>query len=69
MLRKGQIVQIFQDPISEKIFEGEALLLVRYSPGIHGGPGISLERWKVEFLDDRFITERTINAEGKNKES
>lgn len=63
MLRKGQIVQIFEDPITEKKFEDEAKLRIRISKGFNG-----LERWSVQFLNDGFITERTINAEGKNKE-
>lgn len=64
MLRRGQIVQVFEDPSTEKRFEAEAKLISKSKTRYAGG----LEYWRVEFLDDGFRAMRWLKSEGKNTE-
>lgn len=47
-MKKGDIVNIYQDPITQTDLEGEARLIEEFSPDV--GSGLSI--WTVEFLDD-----------------
>ena len=51
-MQKGQIVSVYQDPLTEKQLEGQARLveLVQVESGIV--EYYRLERWIVEFPDD-----------------
>jgi len=63
--RRGQLVAIYEDPYSEEILEGYALL--KYFKGEYG----IFEHWTVQFLGeglDEFAVERKILIKGKNKE-
>ncbi len=64
-LRAGQHVQIFEDPITMRKFEGEAVLVKRRGDNSET-PGTEsfLERWKVRFVSDDYITERDIAPRG-----
>lgn len=56
-MKRGDIVKIYQDPITERELDGEARLItpVPYS-------GKDFEQWLVEFLDDGMRTVRLIKA-------
>lgn len=47
-LLKGQRVEIYQDPITKKDFEGKATLVSEYRPDV--GDGLSM--WQVRFDDE-----------------
>jgi len=47
-MRKGQIVTVFEDPLTEKKPEGEAKL-IEFS----GTTPMGLKEWMVQFLDDK----------------
>ncbi len=53
-MEKGQIVTIYEDPVTQTKIEGEAKLLGKIAENTN------LEDWKVEFLDDGYRTERVI---------
>lgn len=48
MLQEGQAVSIYQDPITQKDFEGKAILVEQYRPD--EGDGLSM--WVVKFEDE-----------------
>jgi len=50
MLKKGQIVTIYEDPLTQKKPEGKAKLLSCIGKPINQ----PLERWWIQFLDDDF---------------
>lgn len=52
ILKKGNVVAVYEDPITQSKIEGTAVLLERI-----GCDGIG-ETWKVSFEGDNFITER-----------
>lgn len=58
--KPNDIVKIYQDPITKKDYEGQAKLLSLYRPDVGDGREI----WKVKFLDDGYITTRTIYKKG-----
>ena len=55
---KGQVVKVYEDPITEQILEGEAKLLELL------WIGRPLEYWRVRFKDD-FETRRFIKGPRK----
>jgi hypothetical protein len=56
-LTKGQVVMIYEDPVTELKPEGKARLIVREGVGRNG-----LETWKVRFIDDGFTANRIIKT-------
>ena len=49
-MKTGDKVMIYQDPLTEKMPEGEATLLRRIGERQHDGyDGCTLERWRVRF--------------------
>lgn len=59
-MNPGQQIMVYEDPLTEKIFEGTAKLLTKLEERpIHGG---KLEHWKVRFIDDRYITTRVVRV-------
>ena len=62
-LHPKNIVTIFEDPITMKKEEGKARLIRLVSED----DGDGLERWEVRFLDDGYVTERTINVDKVTK--
>jgi hypothetical protein len=65
-MKKGDIVKIYQRPLTQKDYEGKAKLIKRVE-GIDLYNGIVLERWEVEFESDFFRCERLIAAYGEKK--
>ena len=61
-MKKGDIVKIYEDPITKEKPEGQAKLINRISRS--GNKVARFETWEVKFLSDGYITERTI---GDNK--
>lgn len=66
----GTIVKVFQDPVTEKKFEGKAVLLHNVQPhgGIDGAPlsdEKALMQWVVKFLDTKEKVYRFILVSGK----
>lgn len=59
-LAPGDILTIYQDPITEKRAEGRAKLLSCIDPEAGGSSPGELQRWQVRFVSDGFITERFI---------
>jgi len=53
-MEKGQIITVYEDPITQTKIEGDAKLLGKIAENT------DLEDWKVEFLDDGYRTERVI---------
>jgi hypothetical protein len=64
-MKKGDIVKIFEKPLSEEGYEGSAKLIKKIK-GIDLYNGLILERWEVEFESDFFRCERLI-AYGEKK--
>lgn len=63
-MRPGDIVTIYQDPITETKPEGKAKLVRRLSPAIVGSI-LGTERWNVEFVTERGqVYEREIRVGG-----
>lgn len=58
-MKKGDIVEIYEQPLSETGNEGKAKLIRSVKLWQEG-----MEIWRVEFLSDGFICDRAI----KNKE-
>jgi hypothetical protein len=62
-LQKDQTVEIYQDPITQKDFEGKAVLVREYRPD--EGDGLSM--WVVRFKDEPETTyTRTIYSPKDN---
>ena len=57
MLKKGDRVQIYENPITEEQLEGEAILVSRYRPDT--GDGLSM--WEVMFDSEEETVLRTIS--------
>ena len=56
-MRKGDIVNIYEDPITKKHFQGKAKLVSRDIKAVGDG----LEYWSVQFLENyEDITQRFI---------
>ena len=56
-MKKGDVVMIYSDPITEKEKEGKAKLLECVSDR---SDSCATEYWEVKFLTDGFITHRFI---------
>jgi len=65
-MKKGDIVKIFEKPLSEEGYEGSAKLIKKIG-NIDVYNGRELERWEVEFVSDGFICERLILEDKENK--
>jgi len=52
-MEKGQIVTVFQDPITEGVPEGKAKL-IKIVDDYGAAPDKELEYWEVAFLDDKY---------------
>ena len=50
-IKKGNVVSIFQDPITEEDFEGDALLIECLNEDCGKVNGRILQRWKVRFAN------------------
>lgn len=50
-MTKGDVVKIYQDPLTEKRLEGEARL-IRYVGTSFGYAGNKFERWMCSFVQD-----------------
>ena len=57
MLKKGDRVRIYENPITEKKLEGEATLVSRYRPDTGDG----LYMWEVRFGNEEETVLRTIS--------
>lgn len=57
-LTKGEIVTIYEDPITQQKFEGKAKLLKKIPSNRDCE---EMENWKVKFISDDFVAERLIN--------
>ena len=55
-MKKGDKVKIYEDPITEKKLEGEAVLIKQ----LHGPREDGQNYWKVKFLSDGFVCDRFI---------
>jgi hypothetical protein len=54
-LRKGQLVEVFKDPITRKCSEGKARLVE--DTQIRNGP---LEFWWITFVDDEYYRDTPL---------
>lgn len=61
-MKRGDIVIIYQDPITELKPEGR-VKLVEFIKANNG-----LELWRVRFLSDNFTANRFIKTGGKNEQ-
>ena len=56
-MKQGDVVEVYQKPMTAELFEGKAKLIEEYRPDF--GDGLSI--WIVEFLDEPGATyTRTI---------
>lgn len=60
-MKKGDIVTIYEDPITQLKVDGKAQLIKRWPYSDE-----TLEQWEVIYLDDGMQTIRLINAETGN---
>lgn len=60
-LKKGNIVSVYQKPITREDYEGEAKLLHMAKMYQSIAPD-GCEAWEVRFLDDGFIQTRFIKT-------
>lgn len=59
-MKEGDHVAVYEDPLTEKKFEGTVKLLAKIDvKTIYQG---KLEHWKVKFLEDGYITTRVIKV-------
>ena len=56
-MKRGDIVMIYDDPITKERPEGKARLMKRLNSS-----DPNMQQWQVRFLSDRVITERFIFA-------
>jgi hypothetical protein len=56
-MKKGDIIEIYQDPWTKKKIEGKAKLVKRF---IEARQKNELEYWEVEFLSDGAIVNRWV---------
>ena len=61
-MKKGDVVMIYEDPVTELKPEGKAELLKLISDDGLLTQKSSLQTWKVRFLDDEMVTTRNINV-------
>jgi len=57
-MKKGDRVKIYQDPLTKKKFEGDAVLVKRFGNSKDAGPnykGCGLEYWEVKFSDGDIV--------------
>lgn len=57
MPRKGDLVMIYQDPLTREKEEGQAVLLDR----LLCDPVCGADFWRVRFIEDGLITERFVS--------
>lgn len=57
-MKVGDIVNVYEDPITEKKLEGKATLISR----IVGSNNSTYERWYVRFEGEHELYERSINV-------
>jgi len=64
-MKKGDIVRIYKDPITELIVEGDAVLLKRvYDPS----PNDDQEYWSVQFvIKDHLVGEKNVRGDIANR--
>lgn len=60
-MKKGDVVEIYKDPMTMMKLEGKAKLLSFIKPI----PDFGLEYWRVKFLSDGMIVDRTVKVEGE----
>ena len=53
-MKQGDIVMIYEDPVTKEVEEGKVELIRLLHAGIRA------ERWKVRFLSDGYVCSRTI---------
>ena len=61
-MKKGDVVMVYSDPVTEQKPEGKAELLKFISDDGQLDEEWSLQTWKVKFLDDEMVTTRTIKV-------
>gem|GEM_PF-2599835 len=62
-MKKGDVVKIYEQPLTETKFEGEAKLIsfIKYL-------NVDVELWRVKFIDDGQIVSRAIKVEKEEEE-
>jgi len=68
-MKKGDIVMVYQDSVTEQKPEGKAELLKLLSLDGQLDENSILETWKVKFIDDGMVTTRSIKVIGVRHES
>ena len=60
MMKKGQVIQVFHDPITQENVEGDARLVACLDQDFGQVEQGTLQRWRVRFVGERHSFERTI---------
>jgi len=63
-MKKGDIVEIYEHPLTETKDEGKAKLIKKIQTCSDGTNPNGMEIWRVCFLDDGFYCNRTIKVTG-----
>jgi len=59
-MKKGDIVSIYERPLTETKFEGKAKL-VKF---LCQTGNVGVEYWRARFVDDNFVADRAIKVNG-----
>ena len=58
-MKKGNIVSIYEQPLSETKYEGEAKL-ISFIKQLNSAVNYGVELWQVKFIDDGQVVSRAI---------
>lgn len=59
-MKKGETIRVYEDPITQKRFEGKAKLVKLIDSEFGFWDGRRLMRWQVRFENDKGLYERDI---------
>lgn len=59
-MKPNDIVEIYQDPLSQEDSEGPARLLKCLDSNVGMVDGRQMQRWEVVFINDGYVCERIV---------
>jgi len=61
-VKKGDIVSIYEQPLTETKYEGEAKL-VSFIKQLNSAVNYGVELWQVKFINDGMVVSRAIKTQ------
>lgn len=61
-MKKGDIVSIYEQPLTETKYEGEAKL-VSFIKQLNSAVNYGVELWQVKFINDGMVVSRAIKTQ------